>query len=165
MAYDVIIPEGVEGVDRSFEIVRDSFKQVGVALTPQVFDDTTAFEKIGEPNWEYTKFDMSMWNWVGYPDPDFVLSVVTCGQYGGWSDTGYCDPAYDEMYKAQGVAVDAQERKDIVWEMQQKLYDERPYIQLVQLDLVTASNKNWTGFKANTSGLSKHEWIEVGQVG
>ena len=44
-----------------------------------------------------------MWDWVGYVDPDFVLSVVGCDQYGGWSDTAYCNPAYDKLYQKQGV--------------------------------------------------------------
>ena len=39
-------------------------------------------------------------------DPDFMLSVVTCEQYGGWSDSGYCDKNYDAMYSQ--AAADAE---------------------------------------------------------
>ena len=51
---------------------------------------------------KYLNFDLSMWDWVPLIDPDFMLSVVTCAQYGGWSDSGYCDKAYDKMYQQQG---------------------------------------------------------------
>jgi len=44
---------------------------------------------------------MAMWDWVPPVDPDFMLSVVTCGQYGGWSDSGFCDKRYDRMYSRQ----------------------------------------------------------------
>ena len=52
-----------------------------------------------------------MWDWVGYIDPDFMLSVVTKGQWCSWSDTGWDNPDYDEMYQKQGDAVDPEERK------------------------------------------------------
>ena len=53
---------------------------------------------------------MMMWDWVGYIDPDFMLSVVGCDQYGGWSDTAYCNPAYDKLYQQQGVTLDPAKR-------------------------------------------------------
>ena len=43
-----------------------------------------------------------MWDWVGYVDPDFMLSVVTKGQWCSWSDTGWDNPAYDALYEQAG---------------------------------------------------------------
>ena len=42
-----------------------------------------------------------MWDWVALVDPDFMLSVVTCDQWNGWSDTGYCNKEYDKLYAQQ----------------------------------------------------------------
>ena len=95
MEYEVITPTGVQGVQRTFEIIQKGLDELGVKVTPNALDDTTAFEAILAPDNKYEKFDMAMWSWVGYLDPDFVLSVVTCAQWGGWSDTGYCNPEYD----------------------------------------------------------------------
>ena len=52
-----------------------------------------------------------MWDWVGYVDPDFMLSVVTKSQWCSWSDTGWDNPEYDKMYERQGTLVDPEERK------------------------------------------------------
>jgi len=107
-----------------------------------------------------------MWDWIGYIDPDFVLSIVQCNQYGSWSDTGYCNSEYDKLYKEQGVAKSDAERKDIVWRMQQILYDDKPYVQLVQVDLVTAFQNTWGGFTPPfLNGLSKRPWVQIGQTG
>ena len=42
-----------------------------------------------------------MWDWVGYIDPDFMLSVVTKGQWCSWSDTGWDNPEYDKLYSSR----------------------------------------------------------------
>ena len=64
---------------------------------------------------------MMMWDWVGYVDPDFVLSVVGCDQYGGWSDTAYCNPAYDSSTRSRASRPIPRSGK-IVWQMQKILY-------------------------------------------
>jgi peptide/nickel transport system substrate-binding protein len=161
MSYEVITPTGLLGINRAFEIVQKGLEQIGIRVTQKAVDDTTAFELIGAPDWKYEKFDMAMWDWVGYLDPDFMLSVVNCNQYGNWSDTGYCNPEYDKLYKEQGVTIDQEKRKEIVWEMQQILFDDRPYIQLVNLDLVTAKHANWADIQPELAGFSKRPWIEA----
>jgi peptide/nickel transport system substrate-binding protein len=161
MSYEVITPTGLQGINRSFEIVQNGAEQIGIRLTQKALDDTTAFEEIGAPDWKYLEFDMSMWDWVGYLDPDFVLSVLQCNQYGNWSDTAYCNPEYDRLYKEQAVTVDQEERKQIVWQMQEMIYNDRPYIQTVVLDLIVAHRANWTGIQPDLGGYSKRPWIEA----
>ena len=103
-----------------------------------------------------------MWDWIGYTDPDFVLSVVGCDQYGGWSDTAYCNKEYDKLYAQQGITTDLAKRKQIVWKMQEILYRDKPYIQLVQVDLVYGFRKGWTGIvPPYLNGLSKIPWINL----
>jgi peptide/nickel transport system substrate-binding protein len=161
MAYEVITPTGLQGINRAFEIVQNGVEQIGIRLTQKALDDTTAFEEIGAPDWKYLEFDMSMWDWVGYLDPDFVLSVLQCNQYGNWSDTAYCNPEYDRLYKQQAVTVDQEERKQIVWEMQEMIYNDRPYIQTVVLDLIVAHRANWEDIQPDLGGYSKRPWIEA----
>lgn len=166
MEYEVITPTDANfNINREFEIIQAGLQQIGVKVTQNALDGTTAFEEIGAPDWAYLDFDLAMWDWIGYWDPDFMLSVVTCGQYGGWSDTGYCDPAYDELYQQQGVTLDQEARKEIVWEMQQMLYDARPYIQLVNMEVLTAWSKSWDGFLPGLGGYSKKPWTQPHRVG
>jgi peptide/nickel transport system substrate-binding protein len=146
MSYEIITPDSLDGINRAFEIVKTSLAEIGVEVTQNSLDPTTAFEEIGAPDWKYLNFDLSMWDWVGYLDPNFVLSVVGCDQYGGWSDTGYCNPEYDRLYKEQAGTFDEEKRREIVWELQDILYRDKPYIQLAVLDIITAHSKNWAGF-------------------
>jgi peptide/nickel transport system substrate-binding protein len=160
MAYEVITPTGVQGVQRSFEIIQRGLDQVGIRLTPKALDDTTAFEEILKPDSKYESFDLAMWSWVGYLDPDFVLSVTTCDQWGGWSDTGYCNEEYDRLYQQQGVTVDQEERKQIVWEMQEIHARDRPYIHIVTLDYITVWRQGWDGFHPDLIAYSKLPWTD-----
>ena len=76
---------------------------------------------MSSPNNTYKNFDLALWDWTALIDPDFMLSVVTCGQLGGWSDTGMCDKNYDAMYSQQQLTPDQNARKALVWKMQKYL--------------------------------------------
>ncbi|HEX6674307.1 MAG TPA: ABC transporter substrate-binding protein [Actinomycetes bacterium] len=153
MAYTLIFPQDERGKQqRSFEIIRDDLAKVGIKVTQKVLDNDAAFSAITTPDNKYLDFDLAMWDWVPLADPDFILSVLTCGQFGGWSDSGYCDPAYDQMYQQQGVLTDAGQRRQKVWEMQKKLYDDRPYIVLSYDNQIEAHSKKWDGLVLNPQG-------------
>ena len=74
------------------------------------------------------EFDLFQWDWYVEPDPDGILADFTCDQRGGLSDSWYCDKAYDAMYKQQNGEMDKAKRIEIVKAMQQKLYEDSPYI-------------------------------------
>ncbi len=78
-------------------------------------------------------FDAFQWGWYVEPDPDSMLSYMTCGQRGNWSDSWFCDPAYDALYEQQHAETDDAARVDQVAQMQQLLFERSPY-------LVTAYN-------------------------
>jgi peptide/nickel transport system substrate-binding protein len=148
MAYTVIIPSSQQAeLSRTFQIMQPDFQQIGVKLALKVLDPSAAFDAIGAPNYKYLNFDLAMWDWIPYPDPGYILGVLLCNQYGSNSDTGYCDPTYDQMYAQEERTVDPQQRLQIVYQMQQKIYEDRPYIVLNYPDIVDAyDGKHWTGF-------------------
>jgi peptide/nickel transport system substrate-binding protein len=74
------------------------------------------------------EYDAFEWDWYVEPDPDGILADFTCAQLGGLSDSWYCDKAYDAMYQQQNQETDEAKRADIVKRMQQKLYEDAPYI-------------------------------------
>lgn len=170
MSYEVITPEDLTGVDRTFEIIKADFAEIGVQLTQKSLDSTAAFAAITAPGDSgYEEFDLVLWNWVPLIDPDFILSVVTCDQWAGWNDSGYCDEDYDAMYEEQGGLLDPEARKDLVWEMQQKLYDDRPYIMLNYTDVIEAHSDEWTGFvmtpQSSFNPLSRDTLTKVHRTG
>jgi peptide/nickel transport system substrate-binding protein len=79
MSYTVIIPTTIaeEWGQRSFQIIQADFQKIGVKLTEKTLDDSAAYDAILANN--YKNFEISMWDWGPLPDPDFMLSVLTCG--------------------------------------------------------------------------------------
>ncbi len=163
MAYEVLTSTSTDfNVNREFQIVKQGFAQAGVKLTQKVGGDTTATYALetdskcdAKKSIGYTHFDMAMWDWVGYIDPDFQLSVVTKAQWCSWSDTGWDNPAYDKLYNEQGLAVNPAKRRALVWRMQQIIWDNFLYTQLVEEKAIDAHSDKWTGFSPALSAYSK----------
>ena len=168
MSYEVIAPNDLTGVDRTFQIIQADFHKIGVELKQRSLDSSAAFDVITAPDGKYLNFDLAMWDWVPLIDPDFMLSVVTCAQYNGWSDSGYCNKAYDAMYSQQGTTLDQAKRRQLVWAMQDKLFKERPYILLNYENWISAHSKGWAGFVSSPQGdfnsLSKDSFTKVHQT-
>ena len=152
MSYDVITPTDVPSTNRTFQILQPDFKKIGIQLRQRSLDSTAAFDAITSPDNKYLKFDLALWDWVALIDPDFMLSVVTCAQFGGWSDSGFCDKKYDAMYSQQQLTPNQAKRKALVWKMQRYLQAKRPYIWLAAQDAVWAVSKSWGGLVASPQG-------------
>lgn len=152
MSYEVIIPTDVQSLPRTFLIVQADFAKIGVQLKQDSLDSTAAFNKMTGSNYTYQGFDLAMWDWTALIDPDFMLSVTTCAQWGGWSDSGFCDKKYDKMYSQQQTAATPAKRRQIVWQMQAYLYKQRPYLWLANDDQVSAVSKSWAGFTNTAQG-------------
>jgi peptide/nickel transport system substrate-binding protein len=74
------------------------------------------------------EFDAFQWGWYVEPDPDSMLSYMTCAQRGSWSDSWYCDREYDQLYKQQHSELDEAARAEIVHRMQEILFRDSPYL-------------------------------------
>jgi peptide/nickel transport system substrate-binding protein len=173
MEYEIITPTSTDfNVNRSFEIVKEGFAQAGVKVTQKVGGDSTASYALetgdncdAEKSTGYDSFDIAMWDWVGYVDPDFQLSVVTKAQWCSWSDTGWDNPEYDKLYAAQGTAVDPEKRKEIVYQMQQIIWDNFLYTQLTNHIDLDAHTKAWDGFFPALDAYSKLYYTNPHKVG
>ncbi|MGZ5129586.1 MAG: ABC transporter substrate-binding protein, partial [Actinomycetota bacterium] len=154
MSYEVIFPNDEAGAgDRAFQIIQNGFKQIGVELIQKKMDNNAAFDAMGAPDYKYLDFDFAMWDWFPALDPDFLLTAMTCDQYGVWNDTGYCSPEYERLYTAQRAAIDPTERQRIVYEMQELVYNDRPYIILTYDKRLDAWSPAWEGFVESTQGF------------
>ena len=175
LSYTVMAQSDQPGVDRVYEILNENWKKIGVETKFKPLSYNQLWEANQAPInektsiGEYTDFQIILWDWVPLQDPDFILSVLLCDQYSIWSDTGYCDPGYDQMYSDQGVTVDPKARKDLVWKMQEKLYAEKPYIVMYYLDALYAFGPGWAGIVGSPQGpfnsLNRDTLLNVHQVG
>ena len=143
MKYTVIMPSDITDTygARSFAIIQAAFKQIGVQLTPTDLDNSAAYSAITANN--YKNFEISMWDWYPETDPDFMLSVLTCGSWNVWNDTGYCSKAYDNLYSQQSAAVTTAQRVQIVDQMQEMINKASPYLVIDYADSLEAHNTKW----------------------
>jgi len=160
MSYTIIMPSDTTGGygDRSFQIIQTDFKKIGVQLNPKNLDNSAAFSAITANH--YRSFELSMWDWVPLIDPDFMLSVLTCGSFNVWNDTGYCSKSYDQVYQEQGAAMSPGKRQQIVYQMQRTVATQRPYLVLDYADLIEAHSKSWAGL-VTVGGLS---WCSLSKI-
>jgi peptide/nickel transport system substrate-binding protein len=173
MSYDIITPTSTDfNVNREFQIVQQGFKAAGVKVTQKVGGDSTASYALetdsncdAAKSTGYRHFDIAMWDWVGYVDPDFQLSVVTKGQWCSWSDTGWDNPAYDRLYVKQGETVSPAKRKALVWKMQKIIYKNWIYTQLVNEQLIDAHSSKWTNFQIQLGGYAKQYYTKPRKTG
>ena len=113
MTYDVLFPGSERGAgDRAFQIIQGDFLQIGVKLVQKPVQG--AYGIMTAPDNKYLNWDLAMWDWTPPLDPDFILSAMTCHSFGNWSDSGYCNKAYDALYAKQTHTVDEQARLAVV---------------------------------------------------
>ena len=155
MSYDVVFAKDEAGAGtRAFQILQQNFRKIGVQINQRMMDDSAAWNAIYcGGNCQYRNFDLAMWDWFPAADPDFMLGAMTCAQWGNWNDSGYCNPAYDRLYAQQRHTTNLQQRKAIVYKMQQMVYDARPYIILTYDSRLDAWSPKWTGFVESVQGM------------
>jgi peptide/nickel transport system substrate-binding protein len=151
MAYTVYLSQdnGGEGV-RTGEIMTADFARIGVRLTFQLTDDDALESDITGDH--YRKFDLAMWGWDTFIDPTYMLDAMTCAQWYGNSDSGYCNKHYDQLYAQQAATTNVARRIQIVHQMQDIVVNARPYIVLQYLDVLEAWNPRWTGLVESPDG-------------
>jgi peptide/nickel transport system substrate-binding protein len=131
-------PESITAGEFIVEWLRD----VGVSLETEAVNDSKLTDV-----WYANDYDMYIWGWGVEPDPNFQLSTYTTSQCGIWSDTCYSNPQYDQLFKDQQSAETLEERQQIVDQMQQVLYEDRPEIVLWYENYLQAYRSDrWTGF-------------------
>jgi peptide/nickel transport system substrate-binding protein len=105
------------------QFIEDWFKEAGIGLETRAISDTALTDAVYAAD-----YDMFIWGWGSDPDPDFILSVLTCDQIMGWSDTFWCNEEYSEMYQEQKEQLDLDERAATIKEMQRIAYEQNPYV-------------------------------------
>jgi len=91
--------------------------------------------------------DLYVYNWTGDVDPDFMASLFIKDQIGNWSDCAWWAPRYDELYQQQATTIDPAQRKTLIDEMQQIIYEQSPYVILAYPKGLEAVNvSRWEGW-------------------
>jgi peptide/nickel transport system substrate-binding protein len=122
-----------ENADSIREFVVEYLDAIGIALDVEVMDDGQLLE--AQPAGEY---DLFVWGWTPFVDPDTMLSYFTCDQLTtdievvGFNDANWCSEEYDALYEQQKVELDPAKRREIVADMLRLFNRESTYLVLLQ---------------------------------
>ena len=131
------------------KLVMGWFKKVGVRLRLSVIDpDTLNSDELNYKGKTFAPaFDTVVWWWEGDADPQFILSLLTPAQVGGWSDTSWTDPRYTALFNAESTAIDHAKRVSLIQQMQQIQYAASPYLIFGYPQfLIAYDTAKWSGY-------------------
>jgi peptide/nickel transport system substrate-binding protein len=119
-----------------------------------VFDDT----QLGQIIYDGT-YDLFVWGWTPFVDPDPMLSYFTCAQLTtdaaspGYNDANWCSPEYDALYEQQNQELDHAKRVDLVQQMIKLFYTEGTYVVLFHdADTQAYRTDRFTGWTQQPTG-------------
>jgi peptide/nickel transport system substrate-binding protein len=125
LTFRMYYPSDSTNAPRMAELLNEQWKQVGIQTEIQTLDPD-ALTAVCCPAFD---FDVILWGWSSDPDPNGLLSVMTTADIvTGNNETGYSNPEYDALYAQQGVELDKEKRRELVWEMQKIVHDDVVYI-------------------------------------
>src|SRR5687767_486148 len=100
------------------EFVTGWLSDIGIATVTSTFDDPQLREVVANGT-----YDIFVWGWTPFVDPDPMLSYFTCAQLTTdpevveYNDANWCSAEYDALYEQQKVERDPAKRREIVAEM------------------------------------------------
>ncbi len=89
-------------------------------------------------------------------DPDYVGTFFYSKQdkERGWNMSGYKNKAFDKLRNKQRSEMNRDNRRDMLWEMQQILLEDVPYIPLYNPDVLEAARiDRFTGWVEKVGGI------------
>ncbi len=118
--------------DKLAEYLTGWLKEIGIQLTTKRLDSSKFTEETGTT----ALFDIAISGWSVNPDPEEVLATHLCSRRptasgeGGGTESFYCDPQFEDLYKLQQKELDRPKRADIIKKMEERLYTDAPVIAL-----------------------------------
>ena len=150
---------------RSRQFITAWLEDIGIATDVQVMDDTAAVRRAGRNG----KYDMFVWGWTPFVDPDPMLSYFTCAQVttdpdnpGSTMPTG-APRSTTSSTRPQNVELDPTKRREIVAEMLRLFNRESTYLVLLQDPDTQAYRtdrfEGWTQQPADAGPVRLHEHV------
>jgi ABC-type transport system substrate-binding protein len=163
MSYSIAVPSDLDfDGDRAFQEIAADWARIGVRVHEYAAGDTSqAYSYFQGPSGTYRNYDIGLWYYAGYIDPNYILSILTRGEWGNWNDTGFNDATYNRLYTQQLNTVDQSRRAAIVKRMEAIVNADKPYVFLVNERWVAASGTGWKGFDPNLYAEAKTFYTDV----
>ncbi|CAB4560283.1 MAG: ABC transporter substrate-binding protein [Actinomycetes bacterium] len=130
------------------ELIGGFLEDIGIGIEVSVFDDSQLTEVVASG-----EYDLFVWGWTPFVDPDPMLSYFTCAQLTtdveavGYNDANWCSEEYDALYAQQNQELDRERRIGIVHDMLRLFYAESTYVVLFEdADLQAYRTDRFTGW-------------------
>ena len=125
---DLVFPDSDTTYATTAEFITTWWGDLGISVNSAQYDSDTLVDLMLPPEADGTAdYDLFIWGWGGDVDPNSLLEIFTCEQIGGSSDSMYCNPDYDALFKEQNEATTPEARKAAMDQMQEIMYTEAPY--------------------------------------
>ena len=123
----LVFPNSDENYAKTAEFIKDWYGQLGIVVDAQKYDSEPLIDKLLPPEGGgKAEYDIELWGWAGNPDPNGLVAVFKCDEIGNLSDSLYCNPEFDKLYDQESKLA-GEERKTVLAQMQNLIYDEAPY--------------------------------------
>jgi peptide/nickel transport system substrate-binding protein len=115
------------------ELITGWLEQIGIGTEVSVFDDTQLTDVVASG-----EYDLFVWGWTPFVDPDPMLSYFRCEQLTtsldsyGYNDANWCSDEYDALYTQQNQELDRTKRIALVHQMLRLFYDQSTYVVLFE---------------------------------
>ncbi|MEU3210549.1 ABC transporter substrate-binding protein [Nocardiopsis alba] len=105
-------------------VIAERLADVGIEIDNRTVDPGILSDALYD-----AEYDLIFTGWTVNPDPDYVLSIHTCGALPTepgtmQGDAYFCDEEYDELYEAQLAEYDPEKRAELIHRLQEVLYRE-----------------------------------------
>ena len=137
---------GSKYVDALIPIVKQSWEQIGVKVTPELMEFGTMMDKVN--NRKYDIFN-GAWNLSIDPDPSGIFAISQ-DVPGGFNNIGWRNEEADKLLKEGKGTTNQEERKKAYAEWQLKFSEDVPYILLGDAKEMFASNSRVKGYNPST---------------
>ena len=137
------------------KLVTGWLQQLGLKITLSIIDRGADEARVWnfKGNKYAPDFDMYIDDWAGYSDPGQTLTSETTSQIGSTNEPCWSNAAYDKLNVEQASALDPTARRNIIWKMQQVMYQQTPWVVLVYPQYLEAYNTSrWTGWHQFLNG-------------
>lgn len=147
----LVPPIGLLGTTADYSPQRYNMQRMIVAswqkLGIDAFNDPTKYEAMIKRAFRSKRFDTYIINWspmLVRLEPNIFLRTMLHSENAGWDGinvSGYQNQAYDKLADAQKVALNVQDRKDIVDFIQEFLYERQPHHAFMHHKIIRAYNQ------------------------
>ena len=154
-------PDSDASYPKDAQFIADWFGQIGIGVTPRSVDSgtlgTTEYLDTEIPLKGQLKYDMVIWGWVGDPDPNSLLQILTTEAISDSSDSQWSNPHVRPAVHAAERGADGRScASGLMDQMQQLFYDQAPYQMLYYDDELHVYRTDQVLELADPAGQRRH---------